>query len=224
MAVRESVINAITHGNQNDDRKRVHVEFAPLDDDVGPGIAIRVLDEGSGFDPESLPDCRTPENILKSSGRGIFLIRSFMDELVLQRAQEGGMEVVMVKRGAASAGVIAGSCFSRDSYRNCQTGRGDPARATRVWLSRFEESRERSRHRGGSRVRAHVPRGDCGTFSGTRHPGGGARCLHIAGPWLAVALGVRSPRRHHELCPRPADLLRVARARVRWPCGRRRRL
>ena len=98
VAVRESVINAITHGNQNDDRKRVHIEFAPLDDDAGPGIAIRVLDEGSGFDPESLPDCRTPENILKSSGRGIFLIRSFMDELVLQRAQEGGMEVVMVKR------------------------------------------------------------------------------------------------------------------------------
>ena len=97
-AVRESVINAITHGNQNDDRKRVHVEFTSLEDDAGPGIAIRVRDEGCGFDPASLPDCRAPENLLKSSGRGIFLMRSFMDELVLQRAQEGGMEVVMVKR------------------------------------------------------------------------------------------------------------------------------
>ena len=98
VAVRESVVNAITHGNQNDDLKRVHVEFTPLEDGAGPGIAIRVRDEGRGFDPASLADCRAPENILKSSGRGIFLIRSFMDELELRRAPEGGMEVVMVKR------------------------------------------------------------------------------------------------------------------------------
>lgn len=98
VAVHESFINAITHGNQNDDRKRVHVEFTPLEDHAGPGIAIRVRDEGGGFDPASLPDCRTPENLLKSSGRGIFLIRASMDELALQRAPEGGMEVVMVKR------------------------------------------------------------------------------------------------------------------------------
>jgi serine/threonine-protein kinase RsbW len=57
-----------------------------------------VRDEGPGFDPETLPDPLAPENLLKSSGRGIFLIRSFMDEMVLQRAPEGGMEVVMVKR------------------------------------------------------------------------------------------------------------------------------
>ena len=98
VAVRESVINAIAHGNQHDARKRVHVEFTLLNDDAGPGIAIRVRDEGPGFDPQSLPDCRAPENLLKSGGRGIFLIRSFMDEMVLQRAQEGGMEMVMVKR------------------------------------------------------------------------------------------------------------------------------
>jgi serine/threonine-protein kinase RsbW len=97
VAVRESVINAIKHGNANDERKRVHVEFTPLERE-GPGIAIRVRDEGPGFDPATLPDCLAPENILKSSGRGIFLIRSFMDEMVLQRAPEGGMEVVMVKR------------------------------------------------------------------------------------------------------------------------------
>ena len=98
VAVRECVINAIRHGNQNDDRKRVHVEFTPLEDDAGPGIAIRVRDEGRGFDPGSRPDCRAPENLLKSSGRGIFLMRSFMDELELHRAPEGGMEVVIVKR------------------------------------------------------------------------------------------------------------------------------
>ena len=98
VAVRESVINAIKHGNGHDELKRVHVEFTPLTDDTPPGIAIRVRDEGGGFDPSTLPDCCAPENILKGSGRGIFLIRSFMDELTLRRAPEGGMEVVMVKR------------------------------------------------------------------------------------------------------------------------------
>ncbi|MGH9349736.1 MAG: ATP-binding protein [Vicinamibacterales bacterium] len=97
VAVRESVINAIKHGNANDEHKRVFVEFTPLSAER-PGIAIRVRDEGPGFDPETLPDPLAPENMLKSSGRGIFLIRNFMDEMRLQRAPEGGMEMVMVKR------------------------------------------------------------------------------------------------------------------------------
>lgn len=97
VAVRESVINAIKHGNNNDEHKRVFVEFTPLDA-KGQGIAIRVRDEGPGFDPETLPDPLAPENMLKASGRGIFLIRNFMDEMRLQRAPEGGMEMVMVKR------------------------------------------------------------------------------------------------------------------------------
>ena len=97
VAVRESVINAIKHGNGNDERKRVFVEFTPLH--AGPpGISIRVRDEGPGFDPAGLPDPLAPENMLKASGRGIFLIRNFMDEMRLQRAPEGGMEMVMVKR------------------------------------------------------------------------------------------------------------------------------
>lgn len=98
VAVRESVINAIKHGNSNDERKRVYVEFTPLNEERRPGIAIRVRDEGPGFDPETLPDPLAPENVLKSSGRGIFLIRNFMDEMILQRAPEGGMEMRMVKR------------------------------------------------------------------------------------------------------------------------------
>jgi serine/threonine-protein kinase RsbW len=99
VAVRESVINAIKHGNAHDERKRVHVEFTPLESAApAEGIEIRVRDEGPGFDPSTLPDPLAPENLLKSSGRGIFLIRSFMDEMVLRRAPEGGMEVVMVKR------------------------------------------------------------------------------------------------------------------------------
>ena len=98
VAVRESVINAIKHGNCSDVRKRVHVEFTALDGDAVPGIAIRVRDEGCGFDPATLADPLAPENLLKSNGRGILLMRSFMDEMTFQRAAEGGMEVRMVKR------------------------------------------------------------------------------------------------------------------------------
>jgi serine/threonine-protein kinase RsbW len=101
VAVRESVINAIKHGNCNDAAKRVHVEFTPIEPvDTPSGVMIRVRDEGHGFDPASVPDPLAPENLLKGSGRGIFLIRSFMDEMVLQRAEEGGMEMVMVKRAS----------------------------------------------------------------------------------------------------------------------------
>ena len=99
VAVRESVINAIKHGNAHDEDKQVHVTFTTSDTEA-PSLAIRVRDEGCGFDPSTLPDPLAPENILKASGRGIFLIRSFMDEMTLQRAPEGGMEVVMVKRGS----------------------------------------------------------------------------------------------------------------------------
>ena len=102
VAVRESVINAIKHGNGNDEQKRVFVEFTPLHAGT-PGISIRVRDEGPGFDPECLPDPLAPENMLKASGRGIFLIRNFMDEMRLQRAPEGGMEMVMVKRVQSQA-------------------------------------------------------------------------------------------------------------------------
>ena len=63
-----------------------------------PGLSIRVRDQGEGFEPEEVADPLAPENILKSSGRGIFLIRSFMDDVRLQRAPEGGMEIRMTKR------------------------------------------------------------------------------------------------------------------------------
>ena len=102
VAVRESVINAIKHGNGNDVRKRVHVEFTSLQDSEGPGIAIVVRDEGCGFDPSEIPDPLAQENLLKTHGRGIFLMRSFMDEMSFERVEQGGMQVRMVKRVAQS--------------------------------------------------------------------------------------------------------------------------
>ena len=98
VAIRESVINAIKHGNRNDASKRVFVEFQTAAPGDVPELAIRVRDQGEGFDPEVVANPLAPENLLKSSGRGIFLIRNFMDEMQLQRAPEGGMEMRMVKR------------------------------------------------------------------------------------------------------------------------------
>ena len=98
VAVRESVINAIKHGNAEDETKRVMVEFV-LEPIAEPtNLVVRVVDQGVGFDPTGLADPLQPENLLKSSGRGIFFMRSFMDDLTLQRAPEGGMEVRMVKK------------------------------------------------------------------------------------------------------------------------------
>jgi len=103
VAIRESVINAIKHGNRNDATKHVFVEFETVVHAHVPELAIRVRDEGEGFDPETLKNPLDPENLLKSSGRGIFLIRNFMDDVQLQRAPEGGMEIRMVKRAQPSA-------------------------------------------------------------------------------------------------------------------------
>jgi serine/threonine-protein kinase RsbW len=97
VAIRESVINAIKHGNRHDASKHVFVEFESTPSDA-PGLIIRVRDQGDGFDPETVADPLSPENILKASGRGIFLIRNFMDDVRLQPAPEGGMEIQMVKR------------------------------------------------------------------------------------------------------------------------------
>jgi len=99
VAVRESVINAIKHGNQHDQSKMVHVDFQST---VAPDgeLVISVSDEGEGFEPEEIADPLAPENMLKSSGRGIFLMRSFMDDVALRKLPEGGMEVRMTKRVA----------------------------------------------------------------------------------------------------------------------------
>lgn len=94
LSVRESVTNAILHGNKQDRAKKVGVYFSFLKD----RLVIRVTDEGSGFDESRLPDPLNPRNLLKPSGRGIFYVRSFMDQVSYQALPEGGWEVRMEKR------------------------------------------------------------------------------------------------------------------------------
>jgi serine/threonine-protein kinase RsbW len=98
VAVRESVINAIKHGNREDMAKHVTVEFALLPRVHPEEFIVRVLDEGEGFDPEEVANPLDPENMLKSSGRGIFFMRNFMDDVSIARRPEGGMAVRMRKR------------------------------------------------------------------------------------------------------------------------------
>ncbi|HTM26159.1 MAG TPA: ATP-binding protein [Vicinamibacterales bacterium] len=98
VAVRESVINAIKHGNREDPAKLVAVEFAFSPVDNPTELLVRVTDQGEGFEPEEIADPLAPENILKSSGRGIFFMRNFMDDVQLLRAPGGGMEVRMMKK------------------------------------------------------------------------------------------------------------------------------
>jgi serine/threonine-protein kinase RsbW len=94
MSVRESVTNAIQHGNKLDQSKRVDICFEVARD----YLDISVKDQGNGFRIENLPNPLDPENLLKPSGRGIFYIRSFMDEVEFIPHTQGGMEVRMMKK------------------------------------------------------------------------------------------------------------------------------
>lgn len=94
MSVREGMINAFHYGNEERREKKIHltVELTP------EKMIIHVLDEGRGFDLSRVPDPLAEENLLKTSGRGIFLMRAFMDELDVTRGRTGGAEVIMSKR------------------------------------------------------------------------------------------------------------------------------
>ena len=98
VAVRESVINAIKHGNDEDDQKRVLVEFQFEPLGQPQHLVVRVVDHGKGFDPQEVADPLATENLLKSTGRGIFFMKSFMDDLCLLPVPGGGTEVRMVKK------------------------------------------------------------------------------------------------------------------------------
>ena len=92
MAVREATVNAVLHGNHYDPAKRVTVSF----ESTPEALTVVVRDEGTGLDPATLPNPLAPENLLKQSGRGIFLIQAFMDKVHFQNLSPGN-EITMVK-------------------------------------------------------------------------------------------------------------------------------
>jgi len=94
MAIREAVTNAVLHGNRQDENKTVDIVLKSSPD----AVEISVHDQGPGFNPEAVPDPTATENILKTSGRGIFFMRTFMDEVDWLIRPEGGTTVRMLKR------------------------------------------------------------------------------------------------------------------------------
>jgi serine/threonine-protein kinase RsbW len=94
MAVREAVTNAVIHGNSQDEAKVVDIILKSSPD----AVEISIHDQGPGFNPSEVPDPTAAENIMKTSGRGIFFMRSFMDEVNWYVPPEGGTTVRMVKR------------------------------------------------------------------------------------------------------------------------------
>ncbi|MGA7235161.1 MAG: ATP-binding protein [Bryobacteraceae bacterium] len=93
MAIREAMVNAVVHGNQYNHNKRVRFSLSL----TAEKFTVTIADEGTGFDFSHIPDPLAPENLLRTSGRGIFLMRSFMDAVELRHLESGGTEVTLVK-------------------------------------------------------------------------------------------------------------------------------
>ena len=92
MAVREAAVNAVLHGNEYDPSRRIAVGL----ENTGRDLVFTIADEGRGFIPEKVPDPLAPENLLRGTGRGIFLIRSLMDEVHFRQLNPG-TEMTLVK-------------------------------------------------------------------------------------------------------------------------------
>jgi serine/threonine-protein kinase RsbW len=93
LAVRESMANAVLHGNRCDPHKKAFLTA----EIQARGLVICVRDEGEGFDPEALPNPLVPPNLHRESGRGLLLVKALMDEVIFRRAVSGGMELTMTK-------------------------------------------------------------------------------------------------------------------------------
>ena len=94
MAVREAVTNAVVHGNKLDDAKVVELKLR----NTPAVLEITVQDQGTGFNPNDVPDPTKDENLLKTSGRGIFFMHNFMDEVDWVADPKGGTRVRMIKK------------------------------------------------------------------------------------------------------------------------------
>ena len=92
MAVREAMVNAVVHGNRYNLRKRVHLKVSV----EGERLSIVIADEGEGYEPKELPDPLAEENLLRQSGRGLLLIKAFVDEFTMRKAPPLGTEIKLV--------------------------------------------------------------------------------------------------------------------------------
>lgn len=92
MAVREAAINAVLHGNEYDPTRQIEVSL----ENTGTDLVFKIADQGNGFDPDHLPDPLAAENLLRGTGRGIFLIRSLMDEVHFRQLHPG-TELTLIK-------------------------------------------------------------------------------------------------------------------------------
>ena len=92
MAVREAAINAVLHGNEYDPSRHIEVSL----ENTGRDLVIVIADQGHGFDPDKVPDPLAVENLLRGTGRGIFLIRSLMDEVHFRQLHPG-TELTLIK-------------------------------------------------------------------------------------------------------------------------------
>jgi len=97
MAVRECTVNAVVHGNRYNLNKKVHLTVSRTPEQ----LIIRIADEGEGFALEDLPDPLAEENLLRHSGRGIFIIRAFTDDFQVRRIEPSGTEVTLMKNVAS---------------------------------------------------------------------------------------------------------------------------
>jgi serine/threonine-protein kinase RsbW len=93
LALTEAVNNAIIHGNKNDIKKEINLEFVITDE----YIKIIVTDEGEGFDPDKVPDPTLPENLLSEHGRGIFIMKHFVDEIKVEKSPKGSSLILKIK-------------------------------------------------------------------------------------------------------------------------------
>ena len=92
MAVREAAVNAVLHGNDYDPSRHIAVGL----ENTGKDLVFTIADEGRGFIPDTVPDPLAPENLMRGTGRGIFLIRSLMDEVHFRQLNPG-TELTLIK-------------------------------------------------------------------------------------------------------------------------------
>ena len=98
MAVRECMVNAVVHGNRYNRNKKVHVAASVDKSESGTSLVIRITDQGEGFEIKEVPDPLHDTNLLRHSGRGLFLMGAFMDDMKVRKVPPSGTEVTLVKK------------------------------------------------------------------------------------------------------------------------------